>query len=392
MIVAPLLLLAAVAVPLKPMCGVCHPDVRVQFERSVHLTEGVDCVACHGGDPAATTAAAAHGRGFRGAPRRRDVPALCASCHANVEKMRAYNLPTDQWALYQTSGHGRRLAQGDERVAVCIDCHGAHDIRRRTDPESGVFPPNIPKTCGRCHADAALMAHYGRKANVFDDYAKSVHGRAFLEKGDRAAPECTRCHGSHGAAPPGVGDVDKVCGQCHEATRAYFLKGPHKEAMRAAGLPECASCHDHHLIQPAEVARLETVCLGCHDAASEQQARALTFKRLFTDAAGEIQKARAQVEKAQSVPLYVEDYLARLEEARTSLTESYPVMHSLELHAVEAQTTRAQAIAREVETEVDSKLQGLTWRRVGLLVFWFYILLTVAVLVRQRRRAERLSR
>jgi hypothetical protein len=87
----------------------------------------------------------------------------------------------------------------------------------------------------------------------------------------------------------------------------------------------------------------------------------------------------------------VEDYRARLEEARTALTESYPVMHALEIHGVEEQTSRARAIAREVESEVNGKLEGLTWRRVGLLVFWFYLLLTVAVLLRYRRQAGRQS-
>jgi hypothetical protein len=55
-------------------------------------------------------------------------------------------------------------------------------------------------------------------------------------------------------------------------------------------------------------------------------------------------------------------------------------------------TSQARGIAREVESEVEAKLRGLGWRRVGLLVFWFYLLLTVAVLARFRKRAERESR
>lgn len=389
MITAPLLLMAAVGLPRPQMCGVCHPDVRVQFEESVHRVEGLDCSSCHGGDPSAATVAGAHRGGFKGVPRRRDVPALCGSCHASIEKMRPYNLPTDQLALYQTSQHGRLLAKGDERVAVCSDCHGAHDIRRRTDPLSRVFPAAIPKTCASCHGDTALMVRYGRKADAYDAYAAGVHGKAFLEKNDASAPQCTRCHGSHGATPPGVGDVDKVCGQCHATARAFFLMGPHKAAMDAAGLPECASCHDHHLIRPAGAALLDSVCLACHERGSDQEQMAKTFKALFVGASEEIGRAGALVERAATVPLYVEDYRARLEEARTSLTEAYPVMHALEVRRVEDLTTRARAIAREIESEINGKLQGLAWRRVGLLVFWFYLLLTIAVLARYRRAAER---
>jgi len=392
MIAAPLLLLAVAAMPRADMCGVCHPDVRVVFEASAHAVEGIRCSSCHGGDPAAATVPGAHRGDFRGVPRRRDTPELCAACHADVGRMRPYNLPTDSLALYQTSQHGRLLAKGDERVAVCTDCHGVHDIRRRSDPQGRVFPSNIPTTCATCHADAVLMARYGLKAEAYGDYAGSVHGKALLEKGDRSAPECTRCHGSHGATPPGVGDVDKVCGQCHAATRAFFLEGPHKRAMDEAGLPECASCHEHHLVGPADLAFLESICLKCHDQNSSQEQMAKTLKTLFVGAADEIEQARVRVERAAAVPFYVEDYRARLEEARSSLTEAYPVMHALDVTRVQDLTSRARGIAREVESEVEAKLQALGWRRVGLLVFWFYLFLTVAVLVRFRRQAGRETR
>ncbi|HEU4403286.1 MAG TPA: cytochrome c3 family protein [Candidatus Polarisedimenticolia bacterium] len=387
MIGLPLLLLATVVRPPARACGLCHPDVRVQFEQSVHRAEGIDCTSCHGGNAAAATVAAAHTGSFRGRPARRAIPGLCASCHADIARMRSYNLPVDQYALYQTSQHGLRLARGDERVAICTDCHGVHEIRRPDDPASGVFKRNIPKTCGRCHADAALMGRYGLKGNPYADYAGSVHGKALLEQGNATAPDCSRCHGAHGAAPPGVGDVDKVCGQCHAATRTFFLAGPHKAAMDAAGLPECASCHDHHRIEPAAAALLDTVCLKCHDATSPQLEIAATFRTLFSGASDEIDRARQIVDRAAEIPLYVEDYRARLEEAHTALLESYPAMHALETTRVEPFTQRARSIALEIQSEVNGKIEGRKWRRVGLLVFWFYLLLTVAILVRFRSRA-----
>ncbi len=387
MIAAPILLAAAVAVPPASACAFCHPDVRVEFEQSVHRREGITCISCHDGNPQAATVAGAHSGNFRGVPARRAIPALCASCHADIARMRPYNLPTDQYALYLTSQHGLRLAKGDERVAVCSDCHGVHDIRPPDDPGSRVFARNIPKTCARCHADATLMARYGLKADAYAEYSQSVHGQALLEQGDTSAPGCTRCHGEHGATPPGVGDVDKVCGQCHATTRAYFLQGPHKAAMDAAGLPECASCHDHHLIARADMGMLDTVCLKCHEAGSMQTQMAAAFETLFTGASEEIDRARLAVEQAAAIPLYVEDYRARLAEARTSLTESFPVMHALDVTPVEQLTHRARSIATEVESEVNGKLEGRKWRRVGLMVFWFYLLLTVGVLVRFRRQA-----
>lgn len=375
-----------IAALLATLCTMCHPDVRVQFENSIHGREEVTCVSCHGGDPRATTVAGAHDGGFRGAIPRRQIPSLCASCHADAEMMRPWNLPTDQYALYQTSHHGRRLAQGDDKVAVCTDCHGVHDILATDDPRSRVFPQNVPDTCSRCHSDAALMARYGLSGDPRADYVAGVHGEALLKKGDPAAPGCARCHGAHGAAPPGVGDVDKVCGQCHVKARAHFLDSPHRAAMPAAGLPECASCHGNHRVAAADVSRIESVCRNCHAEGSPPLDLASKMKTLHTGAAEEIEKARELVERAAQVPLYTEDYRARLEEARTALTESLPAMHSLDLDRVESLTQRARSIGTEVESEVNGKLDERWWRRIGLLVFWFYLVVTIAILLRFRAR------
>ena len=386
---AALLVLAAPAVA-KPgaMCGVCHSDIRVQFDRGIHKAEGIACVSCHGGDPNATTVATAHRPPFGGVPKRRDIPALCASCHADVSRMRPYNLPSDQYVLYQTSQHGIRLAKGDEHVAVCTDCHGVHEIRPPSDPKSSVFARNIPSTCGKCHGDAALMGTYGHKDNPVADYTAGVHGKAFLAGGNDAAPECTRCHGSHGATPPGMGDVAKVCGQCHARVRSYFLAGPHKQGLDDAGLPECAACHGNHKIPPATIAMLDRVCLDCHHSGSNEMKLAGTFKSMYTQASDEVDRAEKLVEEAARIPLYVDDYKARLTDARTALMESFPVMHALDAAQVEPQTRRARSIAAEVSSEIHQKLAGRAWRYVGLALFWFYLLLTASIVVRARRRAS----
>lgn len=389
MIAAALLVFLAAAAPGDNRCVLCHPDVRVQFERSVHRTESVQCTACHGGDASAVSVAAAHRGNYVGVPKRRDIPALCASCHSDVARMRGYNLPVDQLALYATSRHGQQLAKGDEQVAVCTDCHGSHEILAPEDPRSSVFLRNLPRTCARCHSDAALRAKHGLKDDPFADYAASVHGKALLEQGNLSAPGCARCHGAHGASPPGVGDIDKVCGQCHGTTRTYFLEGPHKKAMDDAGLPECVSCHENHRIVPAGIERLDSVCLRCHAKASAPAEVAAKMKTLYGAADEEMGKANRLVDQAAAIPLYVEDYRARLEEARSSLLESLPVMHALNVARVETLTGRARSISHEVESELNGKIEGRMWRRVGLMVFWFYLLLTVAILVRFRNAPRR---
>ncbi|HEU4334905.1 MAG TPA: cytochrome c3 family protein [Candidatus Eisenbacteria bacterium] len=374
------------------MCGVCHSEIRVKYEKGVHNREGIGCTSCHGGNAAAITVATAHTGGYRGLPARRTIPALCASCHADVAKMRFYNLPSDQYALYQTSQHGIHLAQGDANAAVCTDCHGPHEIRPPDDPQSSVFPRNIPNTCGKCHGTPSFQARYKKKENPVADYRTGVHGKAFLAGANDNAPECTRCHGSHGATPPGVGDVDKVCGQCHETTRGYFVAGPHKEAMDAAGLPECAACHHSHNTVAVKADKLTAVCADCHEKGDDEMKVAAAIERMTHDATAEIAEAERLVTEAARIPLYVEDYRSRLQDARTALLEAAPVTHALDTTLVEPHMRRARSIAATVGEEVHEKLSSRWWHKVGLGLFWFYLLLTAVILTRYRRRAAERDR
>ena len=370
-------------------CGTCHPDVRVLFERSIHAREQIVCTDCHGGDPGTLEVERAHRGSFVARPARKDVPALCASCHSDIARMRPYNLPADQYALYQTSRHGQLLALGDDRVAVCTDCHGVHDILSPRNSDSRVAHQNIPQTCGACHSDTDLMKRYGKDGDPAADYLRSVHARALLEEGNLHAPECSRCHGVHGATPPGVGDVDKICGSCHEASRNNFLEGPHGAAIRKAGDPKCSTCHGNHAIESAGLDLIDSVCTECHDTAGAEVELGRKLKALYASADVELQSAAALVARAETVPLDVEDYQARLEEARTYLGEVLPVFHSLSIERVERLTRRAQSIGKEIASELYEKLRGRRFIRFGLIVFWFYVLLTVGLLIRGRRRSER---
>jgi RES domain-containing protein len=58
-------------------------------------------------------------------------------------------------------------AQGGARVtALCIDCHGVHDITKADAANSPVLRANLVKTCRKCHPTAsenfpdAWLSHY----------------------------------------------------------------------------------------------------------------------------------------------------------------------------------------------------------------------------------------
>ncbi|RMG44584.1 MAG: hypothetical protein D6718_09670 [Acidobacteria bacterium] len=279
-------------------CLTCHQDKELfdeemlQFVRkeaqSVHAAAGLSCHDCHGGnpdpavadDPGAAMDEGFDGNPYRGRPARRDIPRFCGRCHSDPDYMRRFrpDARVDQEREYWTSHHGKLLAKGDERVATCIDCHGAHGIRGKDDAESSVYPTRVAETCRSCHADPEHMRGYktadGRPLPT-DQYARwrqSVHAKALLEKGDLFAPTCNDCHGNHGANPPGIASVAFVCGQCHgREARLFRASGKHdgfqrhNEFLAEAGGEGCASCHEPGSPQAQRTdVREFSECVVCH--------------------------------------------------------------------------------------------------------------------------------
>src|SRR5512143_1354398 len=178
------LLLASLAHPQQTnSCIECHSALdapqqvtQEQFAQDIHAQKGLTCAACHGGDPTKSDMdAMSKASGFRGKPARKDIPALCGKCHSDAAYIRQYNpsLRTDQFAQYRTSIHGQRLARGDTKVAVCIDCHGVHGMRPAGDTRSKVHPTHVAETCSRCHADAGYMKAYGIPTDQYAHYTAS---------------------------------------------------------------------------------------------------------------------------------------------------------------------------------------------------------------------------
>lgn len=375
-------------------CLVCHSEIKVEYLESIHAAFNVTCVACHGGDPTTLETEKAHALEafFRGTPQRPEIPELCASCHSDPVRMKPYGLRTDQYSEYQTSQHGKLLAQGDTRVAVCSDCHTAHKILPAWEPRSTVHPENIPSTCAHCHADKKLMEPYGIPTDQFEGFRQGVHGQALLEQGNTKAPSCATCHGTHGATPPGVADVSKVCGTCHSNERAYFDASPHKKPMDEARISECASCHSNHQIEPADRKLFDRICTSCHGSNSKEQLVGQKLKTLLAGAYEALEEATQLFERAQQRAIDVSPYRSRLIEARSYFLQALPVQHSLDVAHIEELTRRAKSIADDIRGGIHSLQGAVTIRVLGLSLVWVFLLLLIIViyLVLRERRGERL--
>ncbi len=400
------LLLGAVAHAQNPnSCLDCHsaldpPDqvTEEQFSQDIHAQKGLTCASCHGGDPSKNDQDAMSKKaGFGGKIERKDVPALCARCHSDSAYMRQYNpsLRTDQFAQYLTSVHGKLRAKGDERVAVCTDCHGVHDLRPASDTRSKVHPLNIAQTCARCHADAAYMKGYSIPTDQFAGYRASVHHEALAVRGDLSAPTCTTCHGDHGAAPPGVSTVQNVCSTCHVFQAQLFESSPHKAAFAAASLPGCVTCHSNHRIAHPTDAMLGTgpqsVCTNCHSEGDAGYQAAAQIAQQIDHLDTSVKNATEILDRAESAGMEVSDAQLEQDQARDSLTKSRVSIHSFNPTRVQQDVDTGLQIAAKTHGEGAAALQERDYRRKGLALSLLAIVAVVIGLRLYVRQIERRS-
>lgn len=345
-----------------------------KFSQDIHAQKGLTCTSCHGGDASSYDPTVAMGSkaGFKGKIDRRQIPDLCGSCHSNPNLMRQYDpsLRTDQLAEYHTSVHGKRLAAGDAKVAVCIDCHSVHDIRPPSDPRSTVNPVNVATTCSRCHSDTNYMKQYGIPTDQFAKYNTSVHHDALAVRGDLSAPTCTTCHGNHGAVPPGVDKVQNVCANCHVFQAQMYAKSTHSKVFQEKGLPGCVVCHTNHGIHMPSDAMLGTgptgVCMRCHAPGDHcDRARASILANL-TQLDSTIKQGDDALRLAESSGMEVSEARLSQDQARDALTKARVTIHSFQTALVDQDIQVGMKIAAaNLKAGKDAMIER-NHRRIGL--------------------------
>lgn len=386
-------------------CVDCHlalDDVRVSpparlFADDIHARSGFTCASCHGGDPRAEDQDVAHDpkKGFRGKPSPKDIPALCGSCHADAAAMKHFNPSqrVDQLAEYRTSAHGKALLRGDESVATCASCHGAHGILPVKDVRSPVYPTRVALTCNRCHGDATLMAAHKLPSDVYAKYATSVHFEALMKKGDLSSPTCNSCHGNHGAAPPQVASVANVCGTCHTVFAEQFKASPHWEAFAQMDLPGCVTCHENHAIVAPTDAYLSTgkegKCASCHEAGTEGARSAAAMYEDIVALETQTVAAKAALQREAEAGMLVARAQFDLSRADEALTKARTDVHLFQPYAVQQTVAGGLTIARTARAEAVLIRHEREFRRKGLVVALILIGLSIAALVAKIRDIDR---
>jgi predicted CXXCH cytochrome family protein len=221
-------------------CADCHPNFRFPHTPSLSRTARefsieryAVCRNCHE-EQYTRSQDSVHGAYLRSG---RSEAAMCVDCHGGHD-VQLPDQPRQRISLtcgkchgvifeeYQQSIHGSALMdENNVDVPTCIDCHGVHDIQ---NPTTSLFRVRSPELCAKCHADAELMGKYDISTHVFDSYLTEFHGSTvsmFMQEA------------------PGVVTNKAVCYDCHGVHNIQAVRDGEKSPVRETLVETCRECH-----------------------------------------------------------------------------------------------------------------------------------------------------
>ncbi len=153
---------------------------------------------------------------------------------------------------------------------TCLECHGelGGDKQTQYQPLSVALSyPNAREitlvaneACRACHAEK------------FEEAMDSAHARV-LAGGNRDAPVCVDCHGSHDITPPDQprARISQTCARCHQAVYTSYRASVHGSALENESnpdVPTCVDCHGVHSVRGPRDPDFRddtiAICGGCH--------------------------------------------------------------------------------------------------------------------------------
>lgn len=227
-----------------------------------------DCLGCHEQPAAATFQASVHGS------------LSCTDCHSSKKayphgesepKVKCDTCHAEPASGVASSVHTSAGAQ------PCLGCHGEpHAILPASNPKASIYPTNLPRTCGNCHADGKFAKQHHIQ-EVYSPYIDSIHGFALTKDGLLVAASCSSCHGSHKIlsrkdpkSRTHHANIPATCGTCHAGPKEAYLAGIHGMLLESGNnqAPVCTDCHTAHQIASVRTASWQTrttgTCGNCH--------------------------------------------------------------------------------------------------------------------------------
>lgn len=306
----------------SPVCTNCHDahSVMPSSGGKIFSNEKQYCMTCHGYEL------------FMGCtnqekiPLKVDLAALdasahgklrCSDCHygysseehpvkqfrsrrdyviASAESCRRCHF--DNYTRTLDSVHYKLLSQGNLKAPVCNDCHGSHQIAHLSQGVKGGLITT--QRCQRCHPE------------IYEIYAKSVHGSALINEQNQDVPICIDCHTAHDIENPLTLEyhekIPQMCGNCHSnpavvgkyglstdvvktylsdfhgVTLGFYKKQRETLYKPARPIAVCNDCHGTHNIVSATSSDSAIVkqnlvrrCQKCHEDATANFPNAWLF-------------------------------------------------------------------------------------------------------------------
>lgn len=257
-------------------CADCHSDIEEEYALSIHgalgamgNTDIATCSDCHGSHDIKPV------DDIESRVFKMNLAKTCAECHSNPGLTEEHRMRfPDAANHYAESIHGKALMEQGLIVAPsCNDCHGVHDIKPAVNPQSMVHHTNIDNTCGACHVGIAEEYAQSVHGQHLDDEGKMVavcndcHSAHEIEVPSSAHfkatsdEKCGECHSD----------------RLHNYHETYHGKalvlGQTNDAPEVAA---CYDCHGYHDILPhtdpeshLSEANIVGTCAKCHEGANE---------------------------------------------------------------------------------------------------------------------------
>ena len=214
----------------------------------------------------------------------------CAACHGQP----GVSIRTADGTEVPLQIDRSMLAGSVHEKLACADCHtGMTDVphQERTFKSRRDLTLALDEQCRRCH-----FANYTKTLD-------SVHEQA-VRRGDRTAPVCVDCHGSHAVKKPNEPRtlISQTCAKCHEGVAGAYNQSVHGQAMTSgnADVPVCTDCHHAHDVagprQSQWELRTPELCGSCHANAALMKKYGLStavFKTYLSDFHGKTSTLRA---------------------------------------------------------------------------------------------------
>ena len=196
------------------------------------------------------------------APAAAQPPAMdnetCLACHSDPSG----SIKMTDGTLLSLHVAADALKASVHAKIACVECHAGmaevpHPARTFTTRRDVTVA--LDAQCRRCH-----FANYTKTLD-------SVHQSA-VARGDRTAPICVDCHGSHDIKPPATPrtTISQTCAKCHDGVALAYTRSVHGRGVAAGNVdvPVCTDCHRTHDVAGPQRGdwdlKTPDMCGGCH--------------------------------------------------------------------------------------------------------------------------------